>query len=167
MYRPSVNAKDAESIIYYVLEPAGISTSQVEWVYTENDAIWTRDYGPWNIYLDGQRTIIDHKYYSNRPADDYIPILLGDDYFYDDVYRTGLYVEGGNFMTDGLGTCFTSTGLFRRNNISEKTAKNLYKTYLGCENTYFPEPLFNEGTTHVDMFSKILNQDTGKSKQPL
>jgi len=158
-YLVYTTSTDKNNIIQFTLNAYGVTEDQVVWIQQGVDAFWSRDYGPWHIYVDGERAIVDMKYYPTRPKDDYIPIKLGQ-LWGDDVYKAHLYVEGGNFMTDGKGTCWTSSGVFDRNNLSATQVRNLYKNYLGCQKTYFPEPLYNEGTTHIDMYSKILNNNT-------
>ena len=138
---------------------AGVSAQDVSFVYTTNDSLWTRDYGPWHVYVDGQRAIVDQQYYSGRPEDDQIPKVLGR-VWDEDVYSTSLYTEGGNFMTDGLGTCWMSYGVLWNNSLSREAIESIYRDYLGCKHIEFIDPLPGEGTTHIDMFSKILNQDT-------
>ncbi|TNE50144.1 MAG: hypothetical protein EP343_09445 [Deltaproteobacteria bacterium] len=153
------NDQDKNEVLQYSLAPKGISSSQVKWVQSNFDAFWARDYGPWHIYVDGKRAMVDMKYYPTRTYDDFIPFKLATDWS-EDVYSAHLYVEGGNFMTDGKGTCWTSTGIFESNNLSPIQLASLYKKFLGCQKTYFPPPLYMEGTTHIDMFSKLINETT-------
>ncbi len=154
---------DIEDIKKDVLEPNDISLAQVVFLDFDYDANWTRDYGPWHIYVDGTRAIVDMKYYPDRPNDDAVPSKIGK--LWDEtVFQPGLYTEGGNFMTDGKGTCWTSTGVKTENKQQGWTDEKIdavYKDYLNCSNgIHYPTPIPNEGTTHIDMFSKILNQDT-------
>lgn len=153
------NAPEAGTVERYFLSPYGTSRSDVEFLYANNDAFWARDFGPYHVYVNGDRAIVDMEYYSTRPYDDYIPIRLGE-IFDEDVYSAPLATEGGNFMTDGLGTCWASTGIFKRNDLSTTEAREIYRAYLGCNTVVFVEPLPREGTTHIDMFSKILDRDT-------
>ncbi len=157
-YLVYANDTDKEEIIQYTLTPKGIATSQVQWIQNSIDAFWSRDYGPWHVYVDGKRAIVDTKYYPTRTFDDAISAKLGP-LWGDNVYKAHLYTEGGNFMSDGKGTCWTSTGIFEFNNLSPEQLSTLYARYLGCKKTYTPKPLYQEGTTHLDMFSKILNEE--------
>lgn len=152
------NASEANAVINYLVE-YGANDNYLVAYTMDTDAFWSRDFGPWSVYVNGERSIIDMKYYSTRPDDDYVPIALGD-IWDEDVYTAPLYTEGGNFMTDGLGTCWTSTGIFDRNHLSESQARDIYRDYAGCQTMEFVDPLYGEGTTHIDMFSKILNHDT-------
>ena len=47
----------------------GISSSSVQWLGMYTDAFWTRDYGPWQIYLNGERQIVDMYYYPDVIAE--------------------------------------------------------------------------------------------------
>lgn len=158
-YLVYVSATDKEEIFDYALAPKGIKAEQVKWIQSGIDAFWSRDYGPWHVYVDGKRSIVDVKYYPTRAYDDAINGKLGK-LWSENVYKAPLYIEGGNFMTDGKGTCWSSTGTFDFNAISPLHLASMYRAYLGCQKTYTPPPLFQEGTTHLDMFSKLLNQET-------
>ncbi len=142
-----------------ILPVAGVDSQDVSFLYASNDSLWTRDYGPWHVYVDGSRAIVDQRYYSGRPYDDAIPRTLGR-LWDEDVYSTSLYTEGGNFMTDGLGTCWMSYGVIWNNDLPQEAIEAIYRDYVGCQHIEFIEPLPGEGTTHIDMFSKVLNQDT-------
>lgn len=150
---------EKNTVTQSVLNTYGINASDVEFLIYPYDANWSRDYGPWHIYENNIRAIVDMEYYPDRPLDDAIPVKLGT-LWKDKVYTTGFATEGGNFMTDGLGTCWQSTVVFEWNDESESQINQMFKNYLGCNNTYYPTSIPNEGTQHIDMYSKILNQDT-------
>ena len=155
-----LQSSDEQDIIYeYFLQPYGVSLNDVQFITMYNDALWSRDFGPWYVFVNGERSIIDMKYYPYRVNDDAAPISIGE-IWNEEVYSSPVYTEGGNFMTDGLGTCWTSTGVLQGNNMTESQLIQQYQSYLGCDYLYFVSPLTGEGTTHIDMFSKILNQDT-------
>ncbi len=150
---------EEQTLLDDVFTPNGISAEDIAFVRATSNTLWARDYGPWHVYVDGARAIVDQRYYRNRAYDDRIPQVLGDAWE-EPVYSTVLYTEGGNFMTDGLGTCFASQGVLRNNSLGKVKIEGIYRDYLGCKAVYFVPPLAGEGTTHVDMFSKILDQDT-------
>ena len=153
------DAEEEQILVDEVLSPNGISSGDVQFLRAPNNSLWARDYGPWHVYVDGGRAIVDQRYYSSRTSDDRIPLVLGKAWA-ETVYSTALYTEGGNFMTDGLGTCWASQGVLRNNSLSRVKIEAIYRDYLGCAGIHFVPPLVGEGTTHIDMFSKILNQDT-------
>lgn len=154
-------AEDIKAITNGMLEPFDVAAEQVEFIHVETNTTWSRDYGPWHIYVDGERAIVDQAYFSGRQDDDDVPVELGD-HWNEEVFATGLSTEGGNYMTDGLGTCWVSTGVLRHNrsHLSREAIQSIYRDYVGCETLTFIEPIPGEGTTHIDMFSKVLNQDT-------
>ncbi len=160
------NTSEKNSVMTDVLTPYGVSESDVEFYLYPYDANWTRDYGPWMIYTGNRtaRAVVDHHYYDERQNDDAIPGKLGTAWS-DEVFVSGFYTEGGNFMTDGLGTCWMSTGVFDKNNLADNAENRamiaqLFKEYIGCDRVFHPVSIPGEGTTHIDMYSKILNQDT-------
>jgi len=155
---------DITKITNNVLKPNGIDPNNVVFLDYDYDANWTRDFGPWDIYLDGQRAIVNNQYYDDRPKDNAINGKLAT-LWNEQMFSTGLHTEGGNFMTDGLGTCWASTGVIDENagyyGWKASDIDKVYTDYLNCSNgIYHPEPLPDEGTTHIDMFSKILDQNT-------
>ena len=75
-------------------------------------------------------------------------------------YRVPVEFEGGNFMNDTKANCFMSQGLFWANPIAQTAVVQYMKDYLGCQNSFVVQPLANEGTTHIDMQSKIVNDTT-------
>ncbi len=161
--------KERDYIKEKILKPQGIDESKVVFLNNkegnpiEYDAFWTRDYGPWYIYENGNTAIIDMLYYDDRTKDNAVNSQLAE-IWNEPIYHTSLHTEGGNFMTDGLGTCWASTGVVNFNKseykMTEQEIDDVYKNYLGCKTISHPVSLPNEGTTHVDMYSKIINQDT-------
>jgi agmatine deiminase len=155
---------DIKHITDNVLVPNNIDPMQVVFLDTKYNANWTRDYGPYHTYINGDRAIVNNEYYEDRADDNAFNYVLAE-LWDESIYSTGLSTEGGNFMTDGLGTCWTSTGTLQANmeyyGWTEQEVSDIYYDYLNCYNgVYYPEPLVNEGTTHIDMFSKILDQNT-------
>ncbi|MGI6393728.1 MAG: agmatine deiminase family protein [bacterium] len=158
------SSSDITKITNNVLKPNGIDENAVEFLTYRYDANWTRDYGPWNIYVDGERAIVNNEYYDDRKNDNAINGQLAK-LWAEEIFSTGLHTEGGNFMTDGLGTCWASTGVIAENTKyygwTKAEIDAVYLDFLNCHNgIHYPEPLPDEGTTHIDMFSKILDQNT-------
>jgi predicted outer membrane repeat protein len=144
-----------------ILTPAGIAHSSVQFEISSGvDTIWSRDYSPWYIYVDDERSSVDVRYFPDRQGDDKVPIELATRWN-EDVYKAPLNTEGGNFMTDGFGTCWASEKVLDQNSgLTESAIRKIYQDYVGCSTVTFIPPIPNEGTGHIDMFSKVLNQDT-------
>jgi agmatine/peptidylarginine deiminase len=140
------------------------------------DAKWARDFSPISVYEpgpngDGRLGFVDPHYYDRRSNDDAIPGVLaeligvprfgleGDDEDPADEHR--LYLEGGNYMTDGAGTCIMSNDVpdDNRGNPDADTfekAEALLAEYLGCEEVIWLKPVPNTSTGHVDLYAKLL-----------
>ncbi len=157
------NNSEKQAVITKLLQPNNIPDIDVKFLMFNYDSVWARDYGPWDTYLEGNRITIDMRYYSDRTNDDNIPIVLAN-LLDEDIYKANLFTEGGNFMSDGFGSCWVSQGVVNYNRnyngMNETQVKNIYKNYMGCNTVTVVPPIPDEGTTHIDMFSKVLNQDT-------
>lgn len=141
------------------------------------DSKWARDYGPISVYeqsaggTDGNLGFIDMHYYDERRSDDAVTEYLADEI---GLTRYGLegrdqtpadeytfLMEGGNYQTDGQGTCILSNDIPEDNygnsdaNTIEKV-ESIMAQYLGCEQFIWLTPPPNTGTGHVDMYTKLL-----------
>lgn len=126
----------------------------------ELNSIWTVDFGPFPI-LDPEKNIAfsDFRYYWDRYWDDAIPARVGY-YLGITTFRAEMNWEGGNFFTDGEGTCYMTQGTFWENpGVNESDIKKILKDYLACENVVVVQPLKGEGTTHIDMFFKMADKN--------
>lgn len=158
-----VNNATQENTVRNVLENQSIPTDHLVFYYISTESVWTRDYGP--IFLeempdgaDSFQSMIDMNYF--YAGDDPVPGKLAD--LWDmSMYFFDIDFEGGNYMSDGAGTCFTSTGLTAYNPgwTYAEIAEGLDQ-YFGCAKHIMPQPLIGEGTTHIDMFSKLLDPTT-------
>jgi|GEM_PF-935412 len=139
----------------------GVSTAGVNYLNRNNDSIWIRDFGPISAFdADTNKTLlIDPRYYHQRVYDDAIPYHLANQWGLDD-FRMPVDFEGGTFMADGRGTCFISQGVLWYNGVGEQTIRNYFRDYLGCYQLVILNPLQNEGTTHIDMFTKMADETT-------
>jgi agmatine/peptidylarginine deiminase len=133
--------------------------AKIHYLPFELNAIWMVDFGQFPI-IDEANTVsyTDTRYYHERPLDDAIPTKLAN-YFKCTVYRAPMDYEGGNFYTDGDGSCYASQGVFWENAaMTQEEVKQVYKDYLGCSSLYIVKPLSGEGTTHIDMFYKMIDK---------
>ncbi len=100
-------------------------SSNVEFLLAPSNSIWIRDYGPNAVYANDVDSLylVDWIYNRQRPFDDVIPVRLGE-HLDVPVYSTtaapfDLVNTGGNFMSDGLSTGFSSKLVFRNNDQSK------------------------------------------------
>ncbi|MCP4677590.1 MAG: agmatine deiminase family protein [Deltaproteobacteria bacterium] len=144
------------------------------------NARWTRDFGPLSVYEpgpadeNGPLAFVDLHYYDSRERDDAVTEYLagemglsrygleGNDQTPVDEYK--LYMEGGNYMTDGRGTCILSDDVpdDNQNNPDANTyekAEQILAEYLGCERIIWLTPVPSTSTSHVDLYAKLLTPD--------
>ena len=57
---------------------AGANMSKVVFIIQPNNSVWMRDYGPHFVWQNGTLAVVDSHYYPTRPADNFIPTLVGD-----------------------------------------------------------------------------------------
>lgn len=151
------------------------SMENVRIVDAESNSIWIRDYGANTVY--GNRvdtlTLVDWIYNRPRPDDDVIPDVLAEELGLD-VYTTtsapnDLVHTGGNFMSDGQGTAFSSelvleeNGQFGDFNVTVKNEEEvdaIMEAYQGIgpyvKMTALPYDIIN----HIDMHMKLLDEKT-------
>ena len=135
--------------------------AQLNWVYMDHDSIWMIDYGPFGVTdVSGRLSFVDFEYYHQRVLDDAIPTRLGHEIFGINTFRMPVAFEGGNIQMDSMGTCYTTQGLLWYNDESESALKDTMSKYLGCTQTVIIAPLAEEGTTHIDMFFKLVDDHT-------
>ena len=134
----------------------GASTSGVKYLDMSLNSIWIRDYGPLSARApDGTVAMIDPRYYHQRVYDDAIPTLLANDWGMNS-FRQPLSWEGGTFIADGRGNCIYTQGVYQYGGTTVEKIHKYQKDYLGCDTSIVTKPLAGEGTTHSDMFSKMV-----------
>jgi agmatine deiminase len=157
----TVTTQGVASQLRYELVQNNVPMDDVEIYVASLDSVWMRDYGP-IVLKDGQgdRMVADPEYYPGRPRDDAFPAAYANwrGWAVTDV-RVGF--EGGNYATDGRTTSMVSTGvqMFNPNMSRSRIERELEK--FGFSQIEWFRPLIDEGTTHVDMFMRIM--DDGKA----
>ncbi|MBF26018.1 MAG: hypothetical protein CMP49_05865 [Flavobacteriales bacterium] len=155
-----------------------VETSNVEYLNISTNSIWMRDYGQNTIYENDVDSLylVDWIYNRPRPDDDTFPESLAD-YLNLNLYQTSvnpyrLVATGGNFMTDGFGTAFSSNLILDENdgsgdynslnypNQSEQDIDEIMNSFMGIE-TYIKMPeLPYDAIHHIDMHMKLLDEET-------
>ncbi len=153
VYVPSQSAMNS---LVSALNAAGVSTSKVKFLKLSVDTIWIRDYGPLLVRANNSAgyRVIDLRYYYGRWNDDAVPTRLATAWQIP-VSRPPLELEGGNFQSDGAGTCITTTQILNQNGATSAQVKTILAQYLGCQSTLILPALYGEGTGHVDMYVTI------------
>ena len=144
----------------YQMQSRQVSLSGVTTVQMPVQTLWMRDYGPLTVERDGKIGFVDLRYYPGRLYDDALPQLLSQKWNINN-FRMPVDFEGGNFMSDGHGTCYATTAVLSRNpGATESMIRAYFSRYLGCHQLVLLHPLYGEGTGHIDMFAKLADRNT-------
>jgi agmatine/peptidylarginine deiminase len=167
---------------------ATLLAEKVKFVVTPLDSIWFIDSGPLPIISEAGDSFAfaDFRYYQPRPLDDGIPTWLGralPDLGVDGqatTYRMPLNVEGGTFQSTSDGICITGNrqlyymscdagGCKSSLNIMALDAvqkdplademRATWGAYAGCKDVIITNSISDDGTGHIDMYLKILDDD--------
>ncbi len=156
------------------LTAGGVDTSNVQFVNTPLNSVWSRDFGPWSAYTNDVDTLItiDWIYNRPRPDDDAVPIaisnLLGTSLYQTTTAPWDLVHTGGNFMCDGLGTGFSSNLILTDNslaggfNVSHTSAEidTIMSRFMGISRYIKMTTLPYDNIHHIDMHMKLLDEET-------
>tara|TARA_A200000113_G_C8872591_1_gene357288 strand:- start:2172 stop:3986 length:1815 start_codon:yes stop_codon:yes gene_type:complete len=173
---------EEESEVESYLLNQGISTENVNFIKTDFNNIWIRDYGQNTVYKNdvGEAILVDWIYNRNRPYDDLVPEKVAE-YFNMNMHNTtqapwDLMATGGNFMSDGMGTAFSSELIVDENSggyawegfdgnvyYPDHTIEEINNTleeFMGIDNYIIMDNLPYDGIHHIDMHMKLLNEET-------
>lgn len=167
---------DDETSVKMHLDNQGIDYSENVFFYEiPSNSIWVRDYGPNSAYLKetGELVWIDWIYNRPRYKDNDVPTelgkLLGIEVYSTNESPEDLVNTGGNFMSDGLGTGFSSDLVLDENgpfnnygfsNHSEEEVDEIMNTYMGIDNYIKMQALPYDLIHHIDMHMKLLDEET-------
>jgi agmatine deiminase len=157
------------------LTSANIPLGNISYLEEASNSVWMRDYGANPIYRNDVDSmfLVDWIYNRPRPDDDVVPSALGT-YLNLPVYTTtaapnDLVHTGGNYMSDGAGTAFSSklvldengpNGTFNVTNKTEAEIDSIMKKYMGITRYIKMETLPYDGIHHIDMHMKLLDEET-------
>ncbi|HLG36280.1 MAG TPA: agmatine deiminase family protein [Bacteroidia bacterium] len=173
---PSCNATDSTAIKNY-LTGGGVPLSNINFVYTGCNSIWSRDYGQWNVYTNDVDSLllIDWIYNRPRPLDDAVPQTIASLFnlplFNMNQPPNDLCNTGGNFMVDGFGTGFASNLVVNENDGNGPYSINypnhtiaeidtLMNDFMGLTRYIKMTILLFDGIHHIDMHMKLLDEET-------
>ena len=160
-------SSDSTTIKNY-LTAGGVPLSNVHFVYAPCNSVWARDYSANSVYVNDVDSLIlvDWKY--NRLT------RINDDTVCRSVARklnltlyettqipNKLVHTGGNYMTDGMGTGFSSELIMDENpTLSETQVDNIMTNFMGIDRYIKMPTLPYDGIHHIDMHMKLLNEET-------
>ena len=155
-----------------------VDITNVQCLNINTNSIWMRDYGQNTVYENDVDSIylVDWVYNRPRPYDDAFPEELSN-YLNIDLFQTSeapydLVHTGGNFMSDGFGTAFSSELVFEENdgsgdynsvnypNQSEQEIDNIMNQFMGIDNYIKMPVLPYDEIHHIDMHMKLLDEET-------
>ena len=157
---------DSNSVKTY-LTNNGVPLSNVSYIIAPYNSVWVRDYGPWNLYSNDvdSLALIDWIYNRPRLQDDMVPTAVanytGLPLFQTTVSPNDLIHTGGNFMTDGFGTGFSSN-LILTDNPTKTTSQidTILSHFMGINRYIKMTTLPYDEIHHIDMHLKLLDEET-------
>ncbi len=145
----------------------GIPLTNIDYLIEPYNSVWCRDYGPWNIYTNDADSLalVDWIYNRPRAKDDTVPAAI-QRYTGLPMYQTtqspyDLIHTGGNFMTDGFGTGFSSNLILQENPTkSETQIDSIMRQFMGINRYIKMTTLPFDQIHHIDMHMKLLDEET-------
>ncbi len=136
-----------------------------------NNDIWIRDYGPFFVYRDGRKTLVDFAFnawgakFPPWDLDDILPLHLAQqmDCAYESV---DLILEGGSLEFNGQGLLMTTEQCLLNTNrnphLTKDQIENIIKDSLGQNAViWLPRGLEGDHTDgHIDDFARFIAPDT-------
>ncbi len=164
--RVYIVCSNANTVISY-LASNNIDTVNVTFMQIPYNSVWSRDYGLWSAYTNDVDSLltIDWIYNRPRPLDDAIPGLIAAQIntpFYETTtFPYDLVHTGGNFMTDGFGTGFSSKLITDENpSKTEAEIDTIMNRFMGINRYIKMDKLPYDVIHHIDMHMKLLDEET-------
>ena len=160
-----VDNTSEQNSVSNTLSNANVNMERVVFQVIETNSVWVRDYGPWWIIEpENSLAIIDLVYNRPRPLDDTYPESAAG-YFGINYYGLGLIEAGGNMLLDGQGAVIVSNVIFDGSqgfdpNLTQDQLEQYFLDYFGVHKVIVTPHLINDGTGHIDMFVKLINDST-------
>ncbi len=148
-----------ESEVVEALQPWPGATERIEISRDRISSVWIRDFGGIWGWSAGKRVLVDGRYYVDCIEEDAWPTRFGA-VVGAPVHRTDLPLEGGNFLSDGQGTCFTTTALAGRAELQPRTLAAELGRWLGCRRVVQLGALDGDETQHVDVMLSLADRRT-------
>ena len=145
----------------------GVTPTNVMYIEAPSNSVWIRDYGAQTVYKNGVDSLmlVDWIYNRPRPDDDAIPghtaSALNLPLYQTTQSPYKLITPGGNFMTDGFGTAFSSNLILDDNpNLSESKIDSIMYKFMGIDTFIHMTNLPYDIIHHIDMHMKLLDEET-------
>jgi agmatine deiminase len=149
-----------QALCLNALQANGVNMAHVDLLDIRTDSIWTRDYGPQIGFVDGNWSFVDLVYNRPRPYDDLVPANLGT-LWSCPVYGSSLVHSGGNILTDGHGTAFSTNLVWTENSgLTHEQIAQQMEAYLGISQYVVLPDISSTGIHHIDCWLKELDEET-------
>jgi agmatine/peptidylarginine deiminase len=175
--REIVRAAQQETQVYIIcsdsntvknyLTSGNVPLINLHYVIAPYNSVWMRDYGQNTAYLNDvdSLVLVDWIYNRPRPKDDTIPSVLARELnlalYTTTVAPYDLVHTGGNFMSDGLGTAFSSELVLQENtNHTPAEVDSIMNDFMGINRYVKMDVLPYDGIHHIDMHMKLLDEHT-------
>ena len=164
--RINVNNPLYKNRIIALLEKESIPLDNITISPIPTNSYWIRDYGPFFIEKNGVLSIVDFNYLGHRSRliDDIYPTIYGiqNKIEYDFKANFALCIQGGNYISDGKGLAMVADNPLEYGNPGKtlEEMSGILKQYLGLNEVLILESQVDDGTGHIDMFSKLINEDS-------
>ncbi len=158
---------DSNSVKNY-LNNYSVPLVNLGFIQAPYNSVWIRDYGQnWGYTNDVDSLILmDWKYNRpTRPLDDALPNYIAT-YFNIPIYAmttspNQLIHTGGNFMSDGFGTGFSSNLVLMENpSLTAPQIDQIMDNFMGINRYIKMTVLPYDGIHHIDMHMKLLDEET-------
>ena len=168
-------AYNSQNAIESFLINGGMNLDNVEIISAPSNSVWSRDYLQSTVYANDveDRYFIDWVYNRDRDKDDTLAYALSE-YLNTPLYTTTespmrLVNTGGNFMSDGMGTAFSSKLVLMENDADndwdagphdEAAIDSLHHMYMGIDRYIKFDTLPYDRIHHIDMHLHLLDEET-------
>lgn len=146
-----------------------VNMDHVVFIQAPTNSHWTRDWGPVSIFDgNGEWGIVDFIFegYPWVPPlrwqlDNAVNSLLAG-FFSAPLYQMPVYFTGGNVMTDGYGSAFSTRQMIDENQPIATPAQffAIVESYTGVTNYQIVSNFESYGIQHIDCVAKLLNEET-------
>lgn len=163
--RVIINCTDSNTV-KTELQFYGVVPVNISFIIAPFNSIWIRDYGAQCGYKNDVDSLflIDWIYNRPRPKDDTIPASLAKFTglpLYQTMGANAIINTGGNFMTDGFGTAFSSNLILDENpGLTKNQVDSIIKLFMGIKKYVHMNNLPYDGIHHIDMHMKLLDEQT-------
>lgn len=148
--RVSASSERDTARIIAKLRDKGAVMDRIEFDHVEPvETIWMRDYGPIPVSTSAGSGVVDFNYAPDCTNDDAYPTRSRAEG--QQIWRSDTYIDGGNLVTDGQGTCFTTEELAYEAATTTDVVGEVVRRWAGCDRLVVLEALEGDSAPHVDM----------------